>query len=415
MLRGEVKVNPDKSISHRAFIFSSLACGVSEIRNPNRGDDVMSTIKILTAMDIKIEEEAFKFKVRGRGLYFREPDEILYAGNSGTTARLMLAVLSAQKFVSVITGDESLRKRPMARVIEPLKVMGARIWAVDGKLPALVEGTEELKGGSFEIPVASAQVKTALLIAGLYSDKGVFVKEPSKSRDHTERMLPAFGVEVKEEHGFLRTRKSELRPVSIEIPGDFSSASFIIAGALICPGSKVVIKDVGVNPTRIGFLEALLGMGAKISLENRRESCGEPVADIAVEYSHLEGGEFKGEIIPRMIDEIPLLGVIGAFADGEVIVRDAKELRVKESDRISAVVRNLKAFRVEVEEYEDGFRVRGNSKGYEGAKVKSFGDHRIAMAFYIMGLACEGKTDIENFDCYKVSFPEFESTIRSLI
>lgn len=412
-VKGELRVPSDKSISHRAVILSSLADGESLIRNWLVSEDTLATLETFKRLGVEIERNGDLLKIKGRNYHFQEPADILDARNSGTTARLTLGVLSAQPFFSVITGDESLRNRPMLRVVEPLRQMGAFI---DGrekgnKLPICVRGGG-LKGISFFNKKASAQVKSALLLAGLKAEGYTEVVEPVLSRDHTERMLKAFSAEVLEfegEQGRVIKLKGGQKLYGTEVfcPADPSSSAFFVALALLLEGSELILKDVLINPTRDGFYRKLRQMGADIRYENLRDISGEPVADIHVRYSgRLKAVEVKPEEVPSMIDEIPVLAVLMATAEGTSKVRGAQELRVKESDRIRAVAENLRAMGVRVEEYEDGFDIEGVER-LKGAFIKTYGDHRIAMAFSVAGFSAEGETIIDKPECVGISYPEF--------
>ncbi len=411
--KGELRVPSDKSISHRAVIFSAIAEGESHIKEWLASEDTKATLDIVKKLGVEVKRKGKNLRVIGRGYQFREPLEVLDAKNSGTTARLMMGVLATQDFFSVITGDESLRQRPMLRVVEPLRQMGAFL---DGrekgnKLPVCVRGGK-LKGISFFNKKASAQVKSALLLAGLRAEGYTEVLEPVLSRDHTERMLRAFGVEIiqlegQEGHVVKLTGGQSLKATEIFCPADPSSASFFIALACLLEGSELVLKDVLVNPTRDGFFRKLRQMGADIRYENLRELSGEPVADVCVRYSgRLKGGEVLPEEVPSMIDEIPILAVVMALAEGKSVVRGAQELRVKESDRIRAVVENLRSMGAKVEELEDGFEIEG-VENLKGATIKTYKDHRIAMAFSVAGLVAEGETVIDEPACVAVSYPNF--------
>jgi len=419
--KGELRVPSDKSISHRAVIFSALAEGESYVKEWLSSEDTLATLNMLIALGVEVKKDGKNLRIKGRDYSFVEPSYVLDAKNSGTTARLMLGVLSTQPFFSVITGDESLRQRPMLRVVEPLRQMGAYL---DGrekgnKLPVCVRGGS-LKGISFFNKKSSAQVKSALLLAGLRAEGYTEIVEPVLSRDHTERMLKAFGVELIQmegKEGHVIKLKGGQRLVATEVfcPADPSSASFFVALAVLLEGSELLIKDVLVNPTRDGFFRKLKDMGADIRYENLREISGEPVADIYVRYSgRLKAVEVHPEEVPSMIDELPILAVVMALSEGVSRVRGAQELRVKESDRIRAVVENLRAMGVKAEEYEDGFEIEG-VEVLKGASIKTFGDHRIAMAFSIAGLLAEGETIIDNPECVAISYPNFYKDLEGIL
>lgn len=420
-VKGEIRVPSDKSISHRAVILSALAEGESYIKEWLISEDTLATLNMLISLGTDIHREGNNLRVIGRDYRFFEPTDVLDAKNSGTTARLMLGVLSTQPFFSVITGDESLRKRPMLRVVEPLRQMGAFLDGREAgnKLPICVRGGY-LKGISFFNKKASAQVKSSLLLAGLRAEGYTEIVEPILSRDHTERMLRAFGVnllQMEGREGRIVKLKGYQKLIATELycPADPSSASFFVALAALKEGSELLLKDVLVNPTRDGFFRKLMEMGAHISYENLREVSNEPVADIYVKYSgRLKGVKVLPEEVPSMIDELPILAVVMAFAEGISRVKGAQELRVKESDRIRAIVENLRAMGVKVEEYEDGFEIEG-VESLKGANVKTYGDHRIAMAFSIAGLLADGETLIDNPGCVAVSYPEFYKDLQRCI
>jgi len=408
-LSGRLLIPGDKSISHRAIMFGALAKGKTVIRNFLQSEDCLSTMDSFQKMGIKIEKRGDKVSVFGKGLFgLKAPKSVLNANNSGTTTRLMLGILAAQPFTSKITGDKSLCKRPMRRVADPLREMGAKITGKDGGnfTPLTVTGGE-LRGINFNSKVASAQVKSAILLAGLYAGGKTCITEPVKSRDHTERMLKYFGVKLHINGNTVCVRSGqELKGRNIEVPGDISSAAFFLVAGLITPDSKLILKNVGINPTRTGIIDALKKMGGKIKIVNKRNEKFEPVADLIVETSCLRGTVIGGKIIPRLIDEIPVLAVAAALAKGKTIFRDAGELRVKESDRIKTLCAELKKFGVRTKELRDGFIVYGSSKP-KGAESISYGDHRIAMSMAVLALVSEGKSIIKDTACIKTSFPEF--------
>jgi 3-phosphoshikimate 1-carboxyvinyltransferase len=415
-LKGEISPPPDKSISHRAIIISSIAEGKSLIKNFLRAGDTLNTVNAMRALGVEIEDQGVEMVVSGSGLRgLTEPADVIDCGNSGTTMRLLSGVLAGNLFLSVLTGDESLRGRPMLRVIKPLSQMGATIMARDSdRLPPIAIRGGGLNGIRFKMPVASAQVKSAILLAGLYAEGTTEVVEPFKSRDHTERMLPMYGVNVDVDELSIKIRGgSEPWAADIEVPGDFSSAAFFIGAALITAGSEVKIKGVGLNPLRTGLLEVLGLMGADITVENQRNVSGELVGDIIARTSRLKGIEVNRDLIPSMIDEFPLLCVVASVAEGVTTIRGAEELRVKESDRVKAMADGLKAMGVEVYEYPDGLSIRGTD-GLRGAQVSSMGDHRIAMAFSVAALAASGKTMIERAEAADISFPGFYDVLRGL-
>lgn len=423
-LKGEIIPPPDKSISHRAVILSSLAKGRSIVRNFLRAEDTMSTVNAFIKLGVKIEDKGKKIIIEGKGIYgLKEPADIIDCGNSGTTMRLLSGVLSGNPFLSVLTGDSSLRSRPMGRVITPLRQMGAGIMARDNdRYPPIAVRGRKLKAIKYAMPVASAQVKSALLLAGLYADGETEISEPVKSRDHTERMLPSYGAKIKIEGFKIKVKGGQkLKARNIDVPGDFSSAAFFIVAALLIPDSDIKIKGVGINPTRTGLLDVLKSMGAEIELTNIRDVSrhsslfvGEPVADI-----HCKGGRglkavnITKEQIPALIDEFPILCIAATQADGVTTIRGAEELRVKESDRIKAMAEGLKKMGAEVKEFKDGLSIKGNAN-LKGASINSYGDHRIAMAFSIAALIAKGKTTINGISAVNISFPGFFEILKRL-
>jgi len=420
-LTGEVRVPGDKSISHRAVIFGSIARGASEVEGLLEGEDNLSTIAAFEAMGVAFDRPGpGRLVIGGAGPGgLREPAAVIDAGNSGTTARLLTGLLSAQPFFSVITGDESLRTRPMKRVVEPLSLMGADI---DGRgggefLPLAIRGGR-LKGISYQTPVASAQLKSAILIAGLYADGETVVTEPGLSRDHTERMLALFGADIERREKTVRLRSTNgLNGVKIKVPGDLSSAAFFIVGAAIIPGSDLTVRDVGVNPTRTGVLHILEKMGAGVELAGRRERSGEDVADIRVRGSALRGVEISGEELLPAIDEFPVICVAAAFAEGATTISGAAELRVKESDRISAMASLLAAIGVQTSERPDGIVIEGvgpDGLAAGGGAVESRGDHRVAMSAAVAALRCREPVTIRGASCVDVSFPGFFPLLDSV-
>jgi 3-phosphoshikimate 1-carboxyvinyltransferase len=417
-LKGEITPPGDKSLSHRSVIFSAIAEGDTVINGFLAGDDTLNTARALESMGIAIDGlGGSRLIVHGKGLDgLTEPAGVLDLGNSGTGMRLLAGLLAGQEFFSVLTGDQYLRKRPMARIAEPLRAMGARIdGRSGGKLAPLAirGGGRRTRAIDFISPVASAQVKSALLLAGLYAEGETTVSEPSKSRDHTERMLRFFGVEVGEQGTRVALRgRQALRPKGpIEIPSDISSAAYFLVAACIVPGSDLLIKNVGVNPTRTGIIDVLLSMGADIALRNPREQAGEPVADIRVRHRKLRAAQIAGATIPRAIDEIPVLSVAASYAEGTTIIKDAAELRVKESDRIATMARELKKLGAAVKELPDGMEITGR-EALDGAVCESHGDHRIAMSMAVAGLAARGETVVRDAGWIDTSFPGFERLLR---
>ncbi len=416
-LKGGITVSGDKSISHRAVMIGGIAEGRTRVTGFLTAEDTINSARAMIALGAEVEGVGTEsLIVKGRGLRgLSEPENMLDLGNSGTGIRLLMGLLAGQNFFSVLTGDASLRKRPMARVAEPLRQMGANITGREGgkKAPIAIAGSK-LKGIDYKSSIASAQVKSSLLLAGLYADGVTGITEPMKSRDHTERMLKSFGAEIKEKDLTVSIKGGQkLNAGELNIPGDISSAAFFLAAASIVEGSDVVIKDIGINPTRTGILDVLKNMGADIELFNKRDFGFEPVADIRVRYAPLKGTIISGGLVPRTIDEFPILCIAGALAEGETIIRDAKELRVKESDRIAAMAEGLRRMGVEIEEFEDGLRIVGRER-LNGARCRSYNDHRVAMAFIIAGLKADGETVVEDTEWISTSFPDFMNKLNSL-
>ena len=417
VLKGMLKIPGDKSISHRAVMLGALAQGKTEIHNFLTGEDCLSTVKCFQAMGIEITEKNQVICVHGKGLDgLTEPCDVLDCGNSGTTTRLLLGILAGQPFFSVLTGDSSLRSRPMDRVVKPLSEMGAVFMGRQQSrlLPLGVSGGG-LKAIHYQTPVASAQVKSALLLAGLFADGQTVVEEPAPSRDHTERMLKSFGAKV-EVSGRFAAVEGQPRLVGrrVVVPGDISSAAFFLVAAAIIPGSDVTLLGVGLNPGRSGIIEVLKTMGANITVFNKKIEGGEPVGDIRVQGSELKGTDVSGEIIPALIDEIPVLAVAAAAAQGKTVFSDAAELRVKETDRIAAVATELAKFGAKIEERPDGMVIEGG-RPLTGTVCQSHGDHRIAMAMAVAGLAAEGQTVVKGADSVNISFPGFNDALKSII
>ncbi|MEC4675622.1 MAG: 3-phosphoshikimate 1-carboxyvinyltransferase [Nitrospirota bacterium] len=408
--KGEFSPPPDKSISHRAVILSSISKGKGVVKNVLRAEDTKSTIKALRAVGTDIRDEGDRLIIRGNGLRgLSEPPDIIDCGNSGTTIRLLPGILAGNPFFSVLTGDDSLRTRPMARVIEPLAMMGAEIRArSNDKFPPIAIRGGGLQAIKYSMPVASAQVKSCLLLAGLYSEGETSITEPAKSRDHTERMLAAFGADIKVDGLTVSVNGGgELTPVEVEVPGDFSSAAFFIVAALLVPGGEITLKNVGINPARTGLLDVLKKMGADFGISNIREVSGEPVADIYCKGgSGLKAVSIGGSDIPSLIDEFPILCVAASFAEGTTTITGAEELRVKESDRIASIASELRKMGVEIEEYADGLSINGGG-GLHGALMESHGDHRIAMSMTVAALNAEGGSTINGISSVDISFPDF--------
>ena len=421
-LRGEIRVPGDKSISHRAVMFGALSEGITEASHFLMSADCLSTISCFEKMGIRVDVDSNTetVTVHGQGLHsLSKPQELLYAGNSGTTTRLISGILAGQSFDSVLSGDRSLCSRPMNRVIRPLTQMGASVVSANGNgcCPLKISG-RKLHGIDYTSPVASAQVKSCILLAGLYAEGETSVTEPALSRNHTELMLRGFGAKLKS----VQTKdgwRASVRPgdkltgQKISVPGDISSAAYFIAAALIVPGSEVLIRNVGINPTRAGILEAARAMGGNIELLNETTQGGEPVADLLVRSSTLHGTEIAGDMIPTLIDELPVCAVMAAFAQGQTVIRDAAELRVKESDRIESVTQALSAMGCDITAADDGMIIEGGRPLHE-ASVDSFKDHRIAMSAAVAALAAEGPVQILDADCVDISYPQFYSDLLSL-
>jgi len=423
-LKGEITIPPDKSISHRAVIFASIAHGKSIVRNFLMAEDPISTMNAMKSLGIEIQSKGnygTELIVYGKGLgNLKEPFDVINCGNSGTTIRLLSGLLAGNQFLSILTGDDSLKQRPMARVINPLKEMGANVMArAADKYPPLVIRGGRLRAIEYKMPVSSAQVKSCLMLAGLYADGTTSISEPSKSRDHTERMLSAMGAPVKVEGNVIKIVGKELpnlhlSPFDLTVPGDFSSAAFFIVGAALIPDSEILLKDVGINPTRTGLLNVLDKVGAAVKLQNRRDISGEPVADIFCKTADkLKPIKIGGEVMPLLIDEFPILCVLASQAEGISEIRGAQELRVKESDRIKAMVTELRKMGVEIEEYPDGVDIKGKAQ-LTGSTLESYGDHRIAMSLSIAGLIADGETIINNPECVDISFPGFYEKVRQI-
>lgn len=408
-LTGEVTVPGDKSISHRGIMLGAIAKGTTSITNFLKGADCLSTIACFRKMGIEIEEKGKEILVHGKGLHgLQAPDVILDAGNSGTTTRLISGILAGQNFSCELTGDASIQKRPMKRIITPLSLMGANIESIRGNdcAPLRIHGTS-LKGIHYDSPVASAQVKSCILFAGMYADQKTSVTEPYLSRNHSELMLGSFGADIHTEgNTSVIFPEPLLYGQEVAVPGDISSAAYFIAAALLIPSSELLIKNVGINPTRDGILRVCHKMGASIELLNKRIQCGEPVADLLVKHSPLKGTVIEGAIIPTLIDELPVIAVMAACAEGETIIRDAQELKVKESNRLEILVHHLTAMGCDVTGTEDGMIIRGG-RPLKGAVLESHLDHRIAMSFAVAGLVAEGETEILNADCVNISYPDF--------
>lgn len=415
-LRGEVTIPGDKSVSHRSVMFGAIARGVTEIHHFLQGADCLSTISCFSQMGVEIENRGESVLVHGNGLHgLRKPEGILDCGNSGTTTRLISGILAAQDFTVTLTGDASIQKRPMKRIMDPLSQMGARIRSLssNGCAPLEITGSP-LCGIHYHSPIASAQVKSAVLLAGLYADGETRVTEPFVSRNHSELMLSRFGADIRtEDTTAILQPARELYGQKIQVPGDISSAAFFLAAGLIVPGSEILLRNVGINPTRDGMIRVCQAMGADLTLlEEYRDS--EPAADILVRSSSLHGTVIGGAIIPTLIDELPVIAAMACFAQGDTIIRDAAELKVKESNRIAIMAENLRAMGADVEETGDGMIIHGG-KPLHGAVIDSHLDHRIAMTFAVAGLVAEGETTILGSDCVRISYPEFYQDLNRLM
>ena len=412
---GKIRLQGDKSISHRALMIGAIAEGTTEIANLNSGKDVQSTISCLLRLGVKIENENDRTIVHGRGLSgLAKPNGTLDVGNSGTTIRLLSGILAGQEFSTNITGDDSIQKRPMARIAQPLRKMGAQIDAVaDDFAPLSIKGGK-LTPIDYTLPVASAQVKSCLLLAGLYSEGVTKILEPAESRDHTERMLSFFEGRVEKNGSGISVKgPARLKGQNISVPGDLSSAAFFIAAAVLVKNSEIVLESIGINPTRTAFLDLLINMGANIEMSNSKEVNNEPVADIQVKSSALKGVTISGETIPALIDEIPILAILATQADGITKISDAQELRHKESDRLRTVALNLKKMCAHVEENIDGLTIKGPVQ-LKASELDSFHDHRIAMSFAVAGLIAPSKSVINNAECVDVSCPGFYQELARL-
>lgn len=416
-LNGEISIPGDKSISHRSIMIGSLAEGITEVHGFLNGADCISSMNCFRQMGIQIDYDGDIVKIHGNGLHgLKAPAQTLDVGNSGTTTRLMSGILAAQNFSSRIIGDASICKRPMKRIMVPLSMMGADIQSENGNdcAPLIIQG-KPLHGISYLSPVASAQVKSCILLAGLYAEGETSVTEPYVSRNHTELMLEAFGADIHTE-GTTATVKpaSVLKNQKLEVPGDISSAAYFIVAGLITPNSCITIKNVGINPTRDGILDIVKKMGGDITFSNVKSDIGEPTADITVKSSNLTGCVIEGSVIPKLIDEIPILAVLACFAKGKTIIKDAQELKVKESNRIDVMVNNLGAMGADITGTDDGMIIQGG-KALHGAVIDSHLDHRIAMSFAIAGLNADGETEIKDGECVNISYPTFYDDLMKLM
>ena len=416
-LKGEITIPADKSISHRAIMFASIAKGKSIISNFSSGADCWSTLNAFRSLGVKINEiDSKTIEIISTDGNLIKPTASLDMGNSGTTTRLISGILAGQDFDSVLIGDASLSKRPMKRIIEPLSLMGAKIESIDGHAPLTIKGTK-LHGINYTSKLSSAQVKSCILLAGINkrTDGSTTYIEPTISRNHTELMLKYLDANIEMNGNSTTVSASELVAKDIEIVGDISSAAFFIVAGLIVEGSNFVIKNVGINPTRTGILDVVQRMGGEVSIFNQREVSGEKIADIQVQYTNnLKACEISGEDIPKLIDELPIIAVLASQAEGNTIVRNAEDLRNKEADRISCLAKELKKFGVNIEELPDGFVVQGKTKLQGDAELEVYHDHRLAMSFYVAGLVCEKEIAINGFEWTNISFPEFEQLVEAL-
>ncbi len=410
-LVGRLQVPGDKSISHRAAMLGALASGETTVFGFLHADDTDRTLVCLRALGVSIEEKETTLLVRGTGL--RQPAAPLDAGNSGTTMRLLAGILAGQPFETEITGDASLRGRPMDRVIEPLRQMGAEISAQgDGRYPPLRIRGARLRGITYALPVASAQVKSAVLLAGLFAEGTTMVMEPVPTRDHSERMMTYFGAQISRRGNVITLSPGALRGREVRVPGDLSSAAFLLAAAAARPGSQVVVEEVGLNPTRTGVLDVLKAMGAQVEIRVDRTVNGEPIGTVTVRGGQLHGVTIGGPMIPRVIDELPVLCVVATAAAGTTVISDAAELRVKESDRIGTIARGLRALGGEVEERPDGMAIHGSP--LRGGRISSAGDHRVAMAFAVAGLLARGPVTVEGAEAITISYPGFTEAVKAV-
>lgn len=413
-LKGEITIPADKSISHRAIMFSSLAKGITTIENPSKGADCLSTLDVFRSLGVDAEFKTDKTLIINSKCGLKDPEKPLYCGNSGTTMRLMSGILAGQNFDSILTGDESLSKRPMGRVIEPLRLMGAKIDS-DGRAPLKIYG-QQLHSIDYVYPNSSAQVKSCVLLAGMHASGKTSFTESYVSRNHTELMLEYLGAEIKVEGTKITIEKSELVPKNIFVVGDISSAAFFISAALIVPNSEIILKNVGLNPTRTGILDVVKMMGGNIEILDKTVVCNEEVGDLRVKYSELKGCTIEGELIPRLIDELPVIAVLATQAKGTTIVKNAEDLRNKESDRIKAIVTELKKLGAKIEETPDGFIIEGAECALKGGvEVETYHDHRLAMSLYVAGFVCENPIVINGFEWVNISFPEFENMFSDLL
>ncbi|MEH7883153.1 3-phosphoshikimate 1-carboxyvinyltransferase [Bacillus sp. JJ1609] len=415
-LKGEIKVPGDKSISHRAVMFGSISNGLTKVTNFLPGEDCLSTISCFRSLGVEINQSGSEVTIHGKGLDgLRRSDHTLYVGNSGTTIRLLMGILSGLSFETRLEGDESIAKRPMTRVTVPLSKMGAKITGKNnGEFTPLTVNGQKLMGITYELPVASAQVKSAILLAGLQAEGVTTVIEPVKTRDHTERMIRQFGGSVEQQGDkVIVSGGQELTGTNIDVPGDISSAAFFLAAGAITPGSEILLKNVGLNPTRTGIIDVLKEMGADLTIENYDQSSTEPAGDIRIKYSQLRGTTVAGELIPRLIDEIPVIALLASQAEGQTIIKDAAELKVKETNRIDTVVNELTKLGAKIEATEDGMIIEGKTD-LKGGTVSTYGDHRIGMMLSIAALISSEEVSLEDSEAVAVSYPRFFEDLDSL-
>jgi 3-phosphoshikimate 1-carboxyvinyltransferase len=415
-LKGEIEVPGDKSISHRAAIFALLAPGKNSIKNFLFSADCEATLTALSLLGGKVSvlKDKKEVMIEGGEEKVKEPADIIDCGNSGTTMRIISGLVASFPFLTILTGDSSLKRRPMQRIIDPLSKMGALILSRNNGFAPLVIKGKGLQGIDYDLPVASAQVKSAIILAGIRANGRTIIKGKIKSRDHTERILSYLGAKLKVEEDYISVERSVLFPFSLEVPGDISSAAYFLVAALLLPNSEITIRNVGFNPTRIGIINVLKRMGAQIDVYNMRESCGEPIVDLYAKTSSLKAVSISQEEIPFLIDEIPLLSVAMSLASGESEVSGAQELRVKETDRIKAICDSLSRLGVNIKEKEDGFKIKGPSR-LKGNFLESYGDHRMAMAMAIAAILAEGESVIREAECVSVSFPDFWNLLKKVV
>jgi 3-phosphoshikimate 1-carboxyvinyltransferase len=411
-----IVVPGDKSISHRSVMIGAIASGMTEVTNFLPGEDCLSTVRCVQQLGVTVEQVSpTHLKIFGRGREgLSEPEDLLDVGNSGTTIRLLSGILAGQNFFSVLNGDASIRRRPMGRIAEPLRLMGATVWGRgEGRLAPIAIRGGNLHGIDYSTPVASAQIKSAILLAGLYAGGETSVTEPALSRDHSEKMLKAFGANIDINGLTVSLRPGTLKACPVNVPGDISSAAFFLVAAAIVPGSKLIIQQVGLNPTRTGILEVLAEMGAAISINNQTESSGELMGDITVQGQGIKGVSIGGSIVPRLIDEIPVLAVAAACAKGQTVIKDAAELKIKESNRLRSIAVELGRFGADIKETGDGLIINGR-QSFKGSVCHSYHDHRIAMACALMGMIASGTTTVRDAECIDISFPGFQTVLNDL-